>query len=335
MCWGFCQSNAYQYVYEEENQDNLNSIYEAVSFVSDMANGKTTIQRNPTFPLSKRDSVASVSSRMSLVSNGNAGSKTHSGAKQQTVAPAPSVVARDWKDSDFLNTNPNMVAGKKRTGKKVKRTDSYKKATGRQSGVEDAVDVINNANAATGRTQDRKKYNTLPIKPNAVAENTETKTPSKRKDGLGGTRGKDPTDNFSRSESQKSKYYPSPDTDDDQFAVLPDRKKKSAFKRMKERLSQTFRRDRVPEKERRSTSFKVGKLNNSQDMLSSSSSSNGEFKRHISKPTRCAICGKMYSTAVQPGNGIFTSFRNSIRRKRSHSKFPCFCCVIKFISVFK
>ena len=290
-----------------------------------MANGRSTIQRNPTFPLSKRDSVASTTSRMSLVSNCNTGGRSHNGTppmtngRTQRVAPAD----RNWQVSDFVNTNPKMVGGTKRTGKKVKRTDSYKKATERSSAViDDGFDMNSNSNKLKSitRKEDRTKYNTLPIKPNESVQRI-TKIDLKQKPTSQAS-----TESFNRSESQKSgRYYPSPDTDDDQHTTLPDRKKKSAFRRMKERLSRTFSKDRVS-KTKTSDRGIAGRNNSSnpdRQVAGSSSSNSGHSASH-----RCTVCGGLLQTVSksvlpEPRDGILSTFRNSIRRKRSHSKYNC------------
>ncbi|WAR07134.1 hypothetical protein MAR_017092 [Mya arenaria] len=206
-----------------------------------------TIQRNPTMPLSKRESLISNGSRLSLLATG-------SGATNHISSPPTGNGAvgnqRHWGEKDFVNTNTEMVTGKKRTTKKVKRTDSYKQALNRES----ASDLINDGPEIVSETrhritdgtvhEDRKKYNTLPIKP---GNSQPLLVPSvvKQKLVIGRSRTKN---EFERSASQKSGTYPSPDTDDEQRSTRLDKKKKSKFTRMKERLIHTFKKDKDKKK---------------------------------------------------------------------------------------
>lgn len=194
----------------------------------------TQVQRTPTIPMTKRESVASNGARVTLLNKGGNHIST----------------SKRLDSKDFINTNPNMVAGKKRSPratKKVKRTDSYKIALNRDS-VHSTLDdsAINeislNTNGHTSglpRSEDRKKYNTLPRTiPSIETITVETKRHKRESDHS------KKRSEFDRNASQRSGTCPSPDTDTDQQSVMTDRKKKSAFKRMKERLILTFKRDR-------------------------------------------------------------------------------------------
>lgn len=263
-----------------------------------MANGKTTIVRHPTIPMSKRDSLSS--SRVSVSSN-----NSH-GGRGATVGPKERPAQRNWREEDFVGLHPSTVAGKPRTGKKAKRTDSYRQATERKSLFDelagnDAVDGCVDTNL-----EGRKKYNTLPIQPGATVSQPIGKIQGRRKRENGAS-GKPKDSTFGRSESQKSgRYNPSPDTDDDQLSTQPDRKKKSAFTRVKERLTRTFRKD----SERRGEG--------------GSKRSNSSDDNNIGNIThRCEKCGQPFKILdnSRSNSGFFGTIRQSMRRKRSpHSK---------------
>lgn len=282
-----------------------------------MANGRTAVVRHPTIPMSKRDSQVSSGSRLSLVSTG--------GVSNRGPGPGVRHADRHWEDRDFVNTNPNMVAGKKRAGKKVKRTDSYRIATERQSALEEVLAfhsgglTSNNVPESSTVTLagSRKKYNTLPIKPSIVEGAPVVHKQNNKREFSTGSHSSNGT--FSRTESQKSgRYYPSPDTDDDERSVQPDRRKKSAFRKIKERLTQTFRRDSGKSSQRKDSS--------DQDRFFTSrsvnSGSNGEMSH------TCAICGKLRNRVAPREDGILHSIRKSFRRKRpTHSKYFAPFCV--------
>ena len=231
-----------------------NSCNDSFSFcVPDMSTsqlgGGATVQRHPTMPLSKRESLASNGSRVSLLTTGSVAfhhvtAPGDRGKQAGTAAPP-----KEWTDKDFLNNNPEMISGKKRgVTKKLKRTDSYKRALNRQSGnelsdlVKDTDNTTCGCDLTIARGAERKKYNTLPIKPNTSTSPKITDV-LKRKPDNGHSKGAVDKGDFSRTASQRSgTYYPSPDTDDDQRSTRLDQRKKSKFVRMKERLIHTFRR---------------------------------------------------------------------------------------------
>lgn len=168
--------------------------------------------------MTKRDSRLTNGNRVSLLANG-------------TTRPAQT----SFEEKDYLNTNPNMVAGKKRSPKvtkKVKRADSYRIATNRQS-VDDldgfakldfTTDTKGDSGARGPRAGDRTKYNTLPRTDTVIVQKKTSDPKGKRHES-----GKS-LDGFDRNASQKSGTYPSPDTDEDQRAIEPDRKRKVLLK---------------------------------------------------------------------------------------------------------
>lgn len=211
-----------------------------LSISADLSSGMLTmnVQRHPTIPMTKRDLLATNGTRVTLLPN-----------------IIDSTGSAHLEDKDFINTNPEMVSGKKRTPKKVKRTDSYRLATNRQS-AHDHLDELKNAysefNSVSDRKsgtkesqkEDRKKYNTLPrtdstVHPPVMRESRNKKHESTSSQSYG---------EIERVASQRSGTCPSPDTDEDQHSFQPERKKKSAFKRVKERLILTFQKDKDRDK---------------------------------------------------------------------------------------
>ena len=263
--------------------------------------------------MTKRESVSTSGSRLSLISNSsNASNHKH------------------LDERDTKTTRP--PTGRKRT-KEVKRTDSYRRATEGQSVYDDFGEYI----PTTGRQgannyaseDSRRKYNTLPIRRednNNVIGTSNTLNHKTKKD----------SPFVLRNSSVKSGTYPSPDTDDDQRSVPPERKKKSAFKRFKERLALTFTKDTI-ERNRRGDKQKQCK-----DLSATEHRKSGRRKSHRSDKE---TTGKLQHNVKQGGdrsshfsddrlkgqNGsaksqtsaekirkesnIFKSFRNSLRRK--------------------
>lgn len=317
--------------------------------VTSHENMMTNIQRNPTIPMTKRDSLLSNGSRVSLLAN----------CSSATATP------KKFEDKDYINTNPNMVAGKKRSPKptkKVKRTDSYKIATNRQS-VDDldghlalnfSSEVQAGGYAQVPRREDRTKYNTLPRTDTVIVQ--KKNEPKRKKHASGDSLGE-----FERHASQKSGTYPSPDTDEDQRATEPDRKKKSAFKRMKERLILTFKKDneRYKKKNRKvdkykspssrvkpntkatreafgtpnediDTMYRDGSIRKEPNVPTKDASqlplSNGQsaFERnHKFGVTNGGLSGKNddQSSQSNKGHGFFRTIRNSFRRKQAPPKY--------------
>ncbi|XP_060573034.1 uncharacterized protein LOC132730956 isoform X2 [Ruditapes philippinarum] len=271
----------------------------------------TNIQRNPTIPMTKRDSLLSNGTRVSLLANGS------------------STTPKKFEEKDYVNTNPNMVAGKKRSPKlnKVKRTSSYKIATNRQSTDDlDGLSALgSSANTTRGpqgvRTVDRTKYNTLP--------RTETVVPQKKPVELGRRKreAKAPRSDFERTASQKSGTYPSPDTDEDQRSIQPDRKKKSTFKRMKERLILTFRKNRDHEKHKGNGSKYKGPTGR---VKPNQSSSRDAFKTpnvdieviedNNNDDHKSGVTNSGFSKPNK-GPGFLKTLRNSFRIKAAPSKY--------------
>ena len=292
----------------------------------------TNIQRNPTIPMTKRDSLLSNGTRVSLLANGS------------------SSTPKKFEEKDYVNTNPNMVAGKKRSPKlnKVKRTPSYKIATNRQS--TDDIDGLNTLGSSSDpkrvhpvvRTIDRTKYNTLP-RTDAVVSQTKPPELGRRK-----REASAPRSDFERTASQKSGTYPSPDTDEDQRSIQPDRKKKSTFKRVKERLMLTFRRDRdhiKDKKEKRNTTKHKGPTGRVKPKQSSSRGAfetpSGDIEVHednnnakhplkfdsVEHNHRSSVTNGGFSTKAEiptshskdKAPGLFKSIRNSFRKKQAPS----------------
>lgn len=173
--------------------------------------------------MTKRESVSTTGSRLSLISNtSNASNQKH----------------LDEKGS----------ASTKRT-KKVERTESYKRAIERQSVYEDlyvsqeerAIQTVSKSR----EDDDRRKYNTLPLRRETNNNEMDNSTCNHK------AKKEKHSPFVVRNSSVKSGTYPSPDTDDDQYSVEPERKKKSTFKRFKERLILTFRKDDKERKRRR------------------------------------------------------------------------------------
>lgn len=178
-------------------------------------------------------------SRLSMISNGSGGNP---GGHRTT-------------DADTVNTHPEMIAGKQRSQiKSMKRTNSYKKALNRQS-ANDGLDVaitevaselqtsevrssdrFEKKDGRLRRAEDKTRYHTLPTHISDIESVHHADDEKRRRDS-----------DIQRNSSQRSGHYPSPDTDEDQNSSQLERKKKSRFKRVKERLFQTFRKDR-PEK---------------------------------------------------------------------------------------
>ncbi|XP_045196989.2 uncharacterized protein LOC123551839 isoform X2 [Mercenaria mercenaria] len=293
----------------------------------------TNIQRNPTIPMTKRDSLLSNGTRVSLLANGS-----------------NSATPKKFDEKDYVNTNPNMVAGKKRSPKltKVKRTPSYKIATNRQS-VDDldgiaVVKVITDAKRDTRsvRTEDRTKYNTLPRTDTVLSQKKPIES-RRRKHETNESRSE-----FERTASQKSGTYPSPDTDEDQWSIQPDRKKKSTFKRMKERLILTFKRDRDHETEKgvksKGNKYKspTGRVkpnqsatrdafNTPNDVIEMKEGNNNTnhitkgdafVRDHRSGVTNGGLTANSNYATPQSnkGPGIFKTIRNSFRRKQAPTK---------------
>ncbi|KAL4232882.1 hypothetical protein ACF0H5_007569 [Mactra antiquata] len=294
------------------------------------------VQRTPTIPMTKRESVSSASTRVPLLSNNG------------TLSDP----TKKWESKDYINNNPNMVAGKKRsprTNKRVKRRDSYKIALNRDS-VHNSLDD-NTFNMVDGsgstriptsglsRGEERKKYNTLPRAVPAIetistvkkVHKHESKTLKMSKD-------------FDRNASTRSGTCPSPDTDTDQHTVMTDRKKKSAFKRMKERLILTLKRDRVlqkTDKDKKGTKKKssskaqinpksrtpakteaFGTPSDSIEVLEDShktnfSNANGSSRSPLSSSDKRR--GYEDGSSSDKKSGFFRSFRESMRRK-SHTR---------------
>ena len=162
--------------------------------------------------MTKRESVSTNGSRLSLISN-------NSNASNQKSVPAST---------------------EKKRSKKIKRNESYKIATERLSIYEDDAEGGRDEGREIAlrnsvfNDEGRRKYNTLPLR--IENNNNEIRTCNKPK-------ADKPSQFVLRNASVKSGTYPSPDTDDDQRSVEPERKKKSAFKRFKERLLLSFKRD--------------------------------------------------------------------------------------------
>ena len=182
--------------------------------------GPTAVHRHPTIPMTKRDSLSTTASRLSLIStNSNASNSKH------------------------LNDNDQSV--QKRT-RKAQRTESYKKATQGLSVFEDfcAQNGPREIRLNSRTKEERRKYNTLPIGTENNNNVIDVKTSNHKAQ-------KDKHSQFvERNTSVKSGTYPSPDTDDAPYSVEPERKKKSGFKRFKERLVLTFRKDARERKRR-------------------------------------------------------------------------------------
>ena len=297
----------------------------------------TGISRNPTMPLTKRDSQALNGSRISLISNNSTNqnsSSAHSCNKTGMNNRRVSAEERkEFKDSDFVNSHPNMVAGKKRTIKKVKRTDSYKQALNRQSACKDLETDIpcDNSNIKHKKrdAESRAKYNTLPIKMDAVV--TDSKPDVKRK--------KRPDhndyDQFQRTASQKSGTFPSPDTDDDQSSIQPERKKKSAFKRMKERLIQTFRKDRNKETKHTTRNTRTSKSRHRTVSGGRVRPNNNDSSRGFQTPNSLGDDGKevrgepmeVDESSPSKGRKILETIRSSLRRKGRPESMSIFICL--------
>lgn len=287
------------------------------------------VQRHRTIPMTKRDSLSTSGSRLSLISNNsNASNQKH------------------LEEHDSKNTHLSMTAGQKRTTE-IKRTDSYRRATARQS-VYDNEDVfapseeVEKINSSVNG-EGRRKYNTLPIRRednnNVIDASNNCNHKSKKE--------KVRLFNLQTSNSVRSGTYPSPDTDDDQRSVQPERKKKSGFKRFKERLVLTFRKNDTERK------WRSEKQKQSKDHSSSKHSKSGRRKSHKSdkheteklqhdrterdvnsnrscedgfKGQNGSACEGQSNTKVisqtSPGKirrelNIFKSFRDSFRRKSS------------------
>lgn len=175
-----------------------------------------SVQRHRTIPMTKRDSISTSGSRQSLTSNNpNASHHKHSAERDQS----------------------SVSSGQKRSHA-IKRTNSYRIATERDSvyeiGDEISSEVLKAINNSTNGAN-RQKYNTLPLRRednnNVIckhhAENERERQWKLRSSNL----------------SNRSGAYPSSDTDDDHLSVQPERKKKSAFKRFKERLVLALMKD--------------------------------------------------------------------------------------------
>ena len=255
------------------------------------------VQRHRTIPMTKKDSLSTNGSRLSLISNNsNASNPKHLNEKEHT--------------------------GHKRA-RKAQRSESYKRATQGLSVFEDTC-AQNGAREIrlTSRTkEERRKYNTLPIgkesNNNVVDVDTSNHKTHKGK----------PSPFVVRNSSVKSGTYPSPDTDDDQYSVEPERKKKSAFKRFKERLVLTFRMDdrerkRRQEKDKYSDSLnrKSGRKKSSKsdnhDTEKNKTDKNGTHSNHTHSPgVQERNVTQDSSEKIRKELNIFKSFRDSLRRK--------------------
>lgn len=182
--------------------------------------GPNVVQRHPTIPMTKRDSLSTNASRLSLIStNSNASNSKH------------------------LNDNDQSV--QKRT-RKAQRTESYKRATQGLSVFEDlcAQNGPREIRINSRTTEERRKYNTLPVGKENNNNIVDVSNSNHR------TQKEKHSQFVERNTSVKSGTYPSPDTDDSPYSVEPERKKKSGFKRFKERLVLTFRKDARERKRR-------------------------------------------------------------------------------------
>ncbi|XP_052238973.1 uncharacterized protein LOC127850185 isoform X2 [Dreissena polymorpha] len=202
---------------------------------------RASVTRHPTVPMSRPESVTSPLRKLSFFSPGSSGTNG-------------TVHHKTGDNVTQVNTHSQMIAGKKRSPKELKRRNSYRLALNRQSAA-DELDKDGNARHSktdldleTSKCSDvtisrgdcRKKYNTLPIKPGSLSNDpvvaNSSDVLSEKLDNKSRT--------FNRNWSQKSGSYPSPDTDEDRGLMASPRKKKSRFRRFKERLIESFRRDR-------------------------------------------------------------------------------------------
>ena len=276
------------------------------------------VTRHRTIPMTKRESVSTSGSRLSLISNNS------NPSNQRHV---------DVKDSNNSNAANNVE--RKRT-KKVKRNESYKQAiieleqlSVYDGGSNDLLNESKDSAAAKRRVNDegRRKYNTLPVRAesnNNVIQKWNDKSKTEKRSQF-----------VIRNSSVKSGTFPSPDTDDDQRSVEPERKKKSTFKRFKERLALTFKRDegerqRRDEKRRKSQNH-TGDVHKHVPRKSGSYDSKGLANGGTHSNHKSVINGQngavrtqgtstLGVTEVSPGKirkdlNLFQSFKESVRRK--------------------
>lgn len=271
-----------------------------------------TVQRHRTIPMTKRESVSTSGSRLSLISNSsNTSNQKH------------------LDDRDTKTTRPST---ERKRRKEVKRTDSYRRATESQSVYDNFGEYIPTAGRQGANSyaseDNRRKYNTLPIRRednNNVIDTSNTLNHKAKKD----------SSFVLRNSSVKSGTYPSPDTDDDQRSVKPERKKKSAFKRFKERLALTFIKDRIARSRRddkqkqskdlsatehrksgRRKSHKSDKENTGKlkhDIKQGDRSSHFSDDRH--KRQNGSAISQTSPEKIRKELNIFKSFRDSFRRK--------------------
>ena len=281
-----------------------------------------TVTRHRTIPMTKRESVSTSGSRLSLISNNS------NPSNQRHV---------DVKDSKNAHATNNVE--RKRT-KKVKRNESYKQAiieleklSVYDGGSNDLLNESKDSAAAKRRVNDegRRKYNTLPVRAesnNNVIQKWNDKSKTEKRSQF-----------VIRNSSVKSGTFPSPDTDDDQRSVEPERKKKTTFKRFKERLALTFKRDegerqRRNEKRRKSKNhagdvhkhvprktLKSGSYDSSKGLANGGTHSNHKsvINGH-NGAVRTQGTGTRVDTEVSPGKirkdlNLFQSFKESFRRK--------------------
>ena len=254
--------------------------------------GISVVQRHPTIPMTKRDSLSTNASRLSLISDNSSASNS-----------------KHLIDKDH--------SGHKRT-RKAQRSESYKRATQGLSVFEDlcAQNGPREIRLTSKTKEDRRKYNTLPI--GKENNNNVVDVKSRQNDHK-----KTKKEKLNRNSSVKSGTYPSPDTDDSPYSVEPERKKKSGFKRFKERLVLTFRKDARERKRRLEKENKAGK---------SGQKTGHKNDKHVAidnKPQKNGIhIDHRHSHGIHETNviqdspvkirrelSIFQQFRESFRRK--------------------